>query len=100
MWRAEAEDERIVAAYRRSIGRGDGRIEGKPTSAIAASVAKQYPAAAAYRRAENFKLSSNASKSAIGQEAMDKIASGKPYKAAIKEMEEKWSKRALRKVFD
>lgn len=100
LWRAEAEDEKIVSAYRRSVERGNGRIEGKPTSAIAASVAKQYPVAAAYRRAESFKLSNNATKSALGREAMDKIASGKPYKKVIKDMEDAWTKSAMKHKFD
>jgi len=87
-------------AFRRSMNRGDGVIRGRAYSSTYKEVAKKYPRAAAYLKAEGYYNSSNYMKSSFGKEAMNKIASGKSASAAIREMEKKWRKYTSSRAHD
>lgn len=87
-------DDQQRREFNRSVEGGSGVIRGNPNSSTASSVAKKYPRAAAYLKAESYYNSSNYMKSAYGKEAMNKIANGKSAATAIREMEKKWKKYA------
>lgn len=77
-------------SFSRSVYGGTGRLTGNPNSHRYATLAKRYPRAAAYLRAESWSVASNDVKAAAGRKAMNAIASGQSYKTAIREMEERW----------
>lgn len=87
-------DDQQRRIFNRSVEGGSGIIRGNPNSTTASGLAKKYPRAAAYLKAESYFNSSNYMKSSFGKEAMNKIANGKSASAAIKEMEKKWRKYA------
>ncbi len=91
-------DESQRNLFKRSVYSGSGRLSGNPSSETASSVAKRYPRAAAYIKAESYFYSANDVKSSLGKEAMNAIASGKSESAAIKTMERKWEKYAVEKA--
>lgn len=94
---AIAHDEGQRNLFSRSVYSGSGRISGNPTSATASSLAKKYPRAAAYIKAESYFHATNDVKSSLGKEAMNAIASGRPVDATISAMERKWKKYASRR---
>lgn len=63
-----------------------------------ADVAKQYPVAAAYLKAEKFEFSNNYMKSAAGAKAKRIIGQGGDYIKAIEEMEKEWNDYCLDSV--
>lgn len=95
---AIAHDENQRSLFKRSVYGGSGKLSGDPSSKTAFSVAKQYPRAAAYIKAESYFYSDNYVKSSFGKEAMNAIASGKSTSSAIKTMERKWEKYAVEKA--
>lgn len=76
--------------FYRSLDSGTGVIKGTPYSKKADELRKKYPRASAYLQAESYYQSSHYMKSAYGKEAMNKIASGRPYKKVLEEMRRKW----------
>lgn len=90
--RAIEYDNQQRGMFRRSVESGSGVLSGNPGSNTSSAVAKQYPRASAYIKAESWSLSSNYVKAEYGEEAMKAIASGKSYKKAIADMERKWRK--------
>ena len=89
-------DQSQQESFSRSVYGGSGRLTGNPNSNTYASLAKRYPRAAAYLRAESWSTASNDVKASAGRNAMNAIASGKSYKAAIREMEERWRRHSRR----
>ena len=69
----------------------DGINPPKRPSCEVAAIAKQYPVAAAYIKAENWGLASNYAKSAAGNKAKKKIAAGVNYLEVLAQMEQAWS---------
>ncbi len=53
-------------------------------------IAKKYPVAAAYMKADEWSLSSHGVKSAVGDEAKSRIENGENYEIVISEMEKEW----------
>ena len=60
----------------------------------------QYPVAAAYLKAESWKYADHYAKSAAGQKAMERIASGEDYTQALNDMEAEWSAHCNAHVWD
>lgn len=89
---AIAHDEKQRSSFSKSVYSGSGRLSGNPSSETASFVAKRYPRAAAYIKAESYFYASNDVKSSLGREAMNAIANGKSASAAISAMERKWKK--------
>lgn len=96
---ASESDASAKRNYRRQFESESGAIRGISPLKYK-SVAQKYPAAAAYLKAEKYYMSNNAQKSAIGKEAMNKIASGRSADKVIREMEKKWKKMAESKKWD
>lgn len=71
----------------------------KPTSDIEA-IKAQYPAAAAYTKAEGYEMAANYRKSAAGRKAKKAIANGMDYTAAIEQMEAEWKAAAQESMWD
>ncbi|MGN1101553.1 MAG: hypothetical protein ACI4RG_05120 [Huintestinicola sp.] len=61
---------------------------------------KKFPRAAAYIKAESYAYASNAVKSSIGKDALDKIIDGCDYSVVISDMEEKWKNHLNTKDWD
>lgn len=76
-------------AQRSAIERGAVRMPKKPAEDISA-LAEQYPAAAAYLKAEAYECASNYAKAAAGSKAKQAIAEGADYSEALARMEEEW----------
>ncbi len=53
-------------------------------------IAKRYPVAAAYMKADEWSLSSHSVKSAVGDEAKSRIENGEDHEIVIAEMEKEW----------
>jgi len=68
----------------------DGVNPPKRPEAKITEIAKKYPVAAAYMKADDWRLSSHSVKSAIGDEAKSRIENGENYKIVIAEMEKEW----------
>lgn len=62
----------------------------RPTVEVA-EIARQYPIAAAYIKAENWDNASHYRKSGAGSRAKTKIENGEDYQTVIAEMEKEWS---------
>lgn len=71
----------------------------KPTDDIVALKA-QYPAAAAYLKAESYEYASHYAKSAAGRKAKQAIADGADYTAVLAQMEAEWSAHCAEHVWD
>lgn len=76
-------------AKRTAIERGAVKMPQQPTEDTAA-LAAQYPAAAAYLKAEAYEYASNYAKSEAGRKAKQAIADGADYSEALAQMEAEW----------
>lgn len=71
----------------------------KPVDDIAALRA-EYPAAAAYLKAENWECASHYAKSAAGRKAKQAIADGADYSGALAQMEAEWQAHTEKHIWD
>jgi len=78
----------------------DGINPPKPITANPQELAKKYPIAAAYLKAERWELASHYAKSSAGKRAKEKIANGEDYNAALAEMEQEWSEHTRAHAWD
>lgn len=63
-------------------------------------LADKYPRAAAYIKAENYKMASHYAKSAAGGKALERIINGDNYSLAITDMEKEWTKHCNEHLWD
>lgn len=77
------------AAFDKAWEDGNGRYPTKPEDHIA-EIAKLYPIATAYRKAESWSNSANYRKAMAGKAAKERIKNGEDYKLAIADMEREW----------
>lgn len=89
---ARASDAAERERFRQSVYGGSGRLQGNPASDSAKALEQRYPRAAAYLHAESWSYSRDDVKATLGIKAKNDIASGKPYKTVIDEMEKKWKR--------
>lgn len=78
------------AAFDKAWEDGNGRYPTKPEDHTA-EIAKLYPIAAAYRKAESWSNAAHYCKATAGEAAKERIRNGEDYKLAIADMERKWS---------
>ena len=97
---ALAHDENQREKFRRSVYSGSGILKGNPSSATASVVAKKYPRASAYIKAESWSYASSDVKASLGRAAMLAIVKGKSAKTALREMEKKWDEYTRKKSRD
>ena len=74
-------------------------VRPKPNYNFSEMYAK-YPRAAAYIKADEYRNASNYRKSAIGQNALNKIVNGEDYVLVIENMEREWSEYCVEHIFD
>lgn len=74
-------------------------VRPKPNYNFSEMYAK-YPRAAAYIKADEYRNASNYRKSAIGQNALNKIVNGEDYVLVIENMEREWSEYCAEHIFD
>jgi len=70
----------------------------KQAEATMQDVVKQYPAAAAWGRAQGWTYASNDCKVTAGKRAVARIEAGEDYKIVIEEMEAEWTEAAGKAV--
>lgn len=63
-------------------------------------IAKKYPRAAAYVRAEDWSNAAHCAKASIGEKALDAIINGADYESAVKAMETEWSEYCTEHIWD
>jgi hypothetical protein len=69
----------------------------KPQPAVSSEdLLKQYPAAAAYLKAESYSDASHVDKFAAGRKAIKRLLAGENHKAVIEDMDREWSEAARR----
>lgn len=83
----------------KAIERGGVNLP-KPVENKLPKLAKKYPRAYAYSKAEGYANSSNYDKSAIGKKAMAEIRQGGDYKKAIEKMEREWKESAEKSMWN
>lgn len=84
------EHERFHYKFNAAMERGDGLLPEIPESNIGELKAK-YPRAAAYLKAESYKLSANYAKASAGRKALERIINGENYEQVLDDMEKEWS---------
>lgn len=84
------EQLKYKAAFDKAWKEGNGRYPTKPEDHTA-EIAKLYPIAAAYRKAESWSHAAHYCKALAGEAAKERIRNGEDYKQAIADMERKWS---------
>jgi hypothetical protein len=80
-------------------GNDGARPPKKPTDDIA-TLKAQYPAAAAYLKAESWEYAGHYAKSAAGRKAKQAIADGADYTAVLAQMEAEWSAHCAEHAWD
>lgn len=78
----------------------DGVNPPHPIKRSSSDVAKQYPAASAYHKAECWEMSSNYIKSGIGTRGKKAMLSGENYHLVVESMEKEWTDYCNQHVFD
>lgn len=78
----------------------DGAFPPRRPTADITDIKAQFPKAAAFIKAENWKFSSNYAKSAAGKRAVNRILDGEDYTQVINGMETEWSKHVHEHVWD
>lgn len=78
----------------------DGVNPPKRPSIEVAEIAKRYPIAAAYIKADNWSMASHYVKSAAGDKAKIAIENGEDYKIVIAEMEKIWNDHTTNHMWD
>lgn len=81
------------------MDREDGIWPQAPQSDLT-SLRAQYPAAAAYLKAEAYWLAANDRKSAAGRKAMESIAVGEDWQTVLERMEAEWSAATGEHIWD
>ncbi len=84
----EEEDRR---RFERMMERGDGYYKSCKPEISSDALRKQYPAAAAYLRAQAYTRSNNIGKYSAGAKAIERLMAGENYKTVIADMEREWS---------
>lgn len=77
------------AAFDKAWEDGNGRYPTKPEDHTV-EIAKLYPIAAAYRKAESWSNAAHYCKALAGEAAKERIRNGEDYKMAIADMEREW----------
>jgi hypothetical protein len=77
-------------ALMRAIERGDGRMPRGYAGPASSDLIGQYPAAAAYLRAESYRDGAHYMRSAAGRRALERMEAGEDYEIVIVEMEAEW----------
>lgn len=76
----------------------DGANSVKKPMVTVAEIAKKYPRASAYIKAEEWANGNNYTRSTAGRKAMEKIVNGQDYNEAITAMENEWNTYCLRSM--
>ena len=92
----EAANEALLnyrEAFNRAMESGDGILPSKPsvTPEDIEALCKQYPRAAAYRKAEAGSLSANYAKASAYKKALEKIINGEDCEKALADADAEWS---------
>lgn len=96
------EEYRYDEAFERMMAdeNNDGARPPRKPAISSDDLKNQYPVAAAYIKAEDWKHAAHYAKSAAGQKAMDRIAAGEDYTLALADMEAEWSAHCDAHIWD
>lgn len=78
----------------------DGARPPKPISGDVDALRAQYPAAAAYLKAESWSYADHYAKATAGKKAMERIVNGDPHVAVVTDMEAEWSNHCNAHIWD
>lgn len=91
--------ENYRRAFARAVERGDGRMPAKP-ALEAEDVAKEYPDAVLYLKAEAYSQASHYAKAGAGSRAVEAIKAGADPAEAVAIMEAEWAAHSREHMWD